>query len=92
MGHRPEDDSRMTPEQAFGRVLRAVREERHLSQEYLALESGYSREYISMLERGRKSPSLGAVFRLAQVLAVPPSELVRRTEAVQPTISERRQN
>ena len=79
----------MTPEQAFGQILRATREERHLSQERLALESGYSREYISMLERGRKNPSLLVIFRLARVLAISPSELVRRAEAMGPLIPER---
>jgi len=63
-----------------------------LSHERLALESDYSREYISLLERGRKSPSLGAVFRLAQVLAIPPSELVQRAEAMHPAIPERQHN
>ena len=79
----------MTPEEAFGQVLRAMREERQLSQEHLGLESGYSREYISMLERSRKNPSLLVIFRLARVLAISPSELVRRAEAAQPTIPER---
>ena len=76
----------MTPEQAFGQILRAMREERQLSQERLALESGYSREYVSMIERGHRNPTLVAIFRLAQVLAISPSELVRRTEARQPTL------
>jgi len=71
----------MTPEKAFGKVLREIRQEHSLSQEELGFESGYHRTYISLLERGRKSPSLNTIFQLAAALAVLPSEVVRRTEA-----------
>jgi transcriptional regulator with XRE-family HTH domain len=70
----------MTPEKAFGKVLREIRHERSLSQEELGFESGYHRTYISLLERGRKSPSLNTVFQLAAALGAPPSEILRRTE------------
>jgi regulator of PEP synthase PpsR (kinase-PPPase family) len=33
----------MTPEEAFGKVLREIRQERSLSQEELGLESNYHR-------------------------------------------------
>jgi transcriptional regulator with XRE-family HTH domain len=71
----------MTLEMAFGKVLREIRNEHSLSQEELGFESGYHRTYISLLERGKKSPSLNTVFQLAAALAVPPSEILRRTEA-----------
>jgi transcriptional regulator with XRE-family HTH domain len=70
----------MTPEKAFGKVLREIRNEHSLSQEELGFESGYHRTYISLLERGRKSPSLNTVFQLAAALGVRPSEILRRTE------------
>jgi transcriptional regulator with XRE-family HTH domain len=68
------------PERIFGRVLQELRLERGLSQEGLALDSGYHRTYISLLERGRNVPSLRTIFRLASVLQVAPSELVHRVE------------
>lgn len=71
----------MTPEQAFGQILREARTERGLSQERLALESGYSLNYISRLERGLNSPTLGCLFRLAAVLGASAAELVRETQA-----------
>jgi transcriptional regulator with XRE-family HTH domain len=71
----------MTPEEAFGKVLREIRQEHSLSQEELGFESGYHRTYISLLERGRKSPSLNTLFQLAAALGVSPSQIVRRTEA-----------
>jgi transcriptional regulator with XRE-family HTH domain len=70
----------MTPEEAFGKVLKEIRHERSLSQEELGFESGYHRTYISLLERGRKSPSLNTIFQLATALGIPPSEILRRTE------------
>jgi DNA-binding XRE family transcriptional regulator len=53
----------MTPEEAFGKVLRDIRQEHFLSQEELGFESGYHRTYISLLERGRKNPSLNTIFQ-----------------------------
>jgi DNA-binding XRE family transcriptional regulator len=68
------------PRRKFGRVLQEVRLARGISQEELALESGYYRTYISLLERGRNVPSLRTIFRLASVLQIAPSELVHRVE------------
>ncbi len=70
----------MTPEEAFGKVLREIRHEHSLSQEELGFESNFHRTYISLLERGRKSPSLNTVFQLSATLGVLPSEILRRTE------------
>ena len=65
----------------FGQVLRELRTERGLSQEELGFESDYHRTYISQLERGQKNPSLKAIFRLARVLGITPSEMIRRIES-----------
>ncbi len=68
-------------ERLFGRVLQKLRTERGLSQEELGFESDYHRTYISQLERGQKNPSLKAIFRLARVLGIRPSEMIRRIES-----------
>lgn len=57
-----------------------MRHERGLSQEQLAFEGGLHRTYISLLERGLRSPNLSTVSRLAEVLGVTPSERVARAE------------
>ena len=65
-------------ERAFGRALREAREKAVLSQEALALESGYHPTYISMLERGLYSPSVRTIFSLARVLKISPAVLMER--------------
>jgi transcriptional regulator with XRE-family HTH domain len=46
----------------------------------LALESGFDRTYISLIERGINSPSIRVVVGIAAILKVPPSKIVRRME------------
>jgi transcriptional regulator with XRE-family HTH domain len=70
----------VSPETAFGRVLRRIRESRSLSQDDLGAKSGYHRTYIGQLERGEKSPSLRTLFNLASTLGAAPSEIVRQVE------------
>ncbi|MEW6586935.1 MAG: helix-turn-helix transcriptional regulator [Nitrospirota bacterium] len=64
----------------FGKALKKLREDRGISQEELAYESGYHRTYISQLERGQKSPSMQTIFQLASALNVKPSEIVHAVE------------
>ncbi|ABW66746.1 helix-turn-helix domain-containing protein [Desulfosudis oleivorans] len=67
-------------EELFGNALKQIRKRKGFSQEELGLESGYHRTYISLLERGKKSPSLKTIFRLAETLQVKPSELIKLIE------------
>jgi transcriptional regulator with XRE-family HTH domain len=55
--------------------LSAFRRERKLSQATVARSSGMSLSYISMLERGQRSPSLEALEALAKAIGVPPESL-----------------
>lgn len=66
----------ISPEVAFGRVLRRIRESQALSQEEVAARSGYHRTYIGQLERGEKSPSLGTLFALSSTLRVSPKDII----------------
>lgn len=71
-----------TPEQAFGEVVKAARTKLGWAQEKLADESGLHRTYVSQLERGLKSPTLGAMHKLAVALGRPLSELIEETYAL----------
>jgi transcriptional regulator with XRE-family HTH domain len=57
--------------QRFGQHLLAARVKRGLSQRDLATRCGLTQSYLSLLERGARSPSLVQVARLAEVLYVP---------------------
>ena len=70
----------MNIEKIFGLVLKDVRREKGLSQEELGFESGYHRTYISLLERGLRSPSLSTIYRLSASLGISPSELIKKVE------------
>ena len=64
----------------LGRVLRAERERKQLSQDELGHRAGYSRNYIGLVEQGKTSPSVRALFNIATALGVRPSLLIRRAE------------
>jgi transcriptional regulator with XRE-family HTH domain len=70
----------MTIQTAFGLTLKKLRQEKGLSQEALATHSGFHRTYISLLERGEKSPSLSTLDRLSQALDISLSEFVDAIE------------
>ncbi|MBB6690021.1 helix-turn-helix transcriptional regulator [Cohnella xylanilytica] len=72
----------MSIEVIFGQQLRKIREERKLSQEELALRSKLDRTYISLLERGKRRPTLNTIFALAAQLDIAPSEIVRIVETI----------
>lgn len=47
-----------------------------LTQEHLAEVSGFTQQYISDLERGRRNPTAVTLFELAQALGATPVELL----------------
>jgi transcriptional regulator with XRE-family HTH domain len=57
--------------------LRAVRTSKKLSQEAVAVKAHLSVSYISMLERGERTPPLDTLETLAKALAVPALELLQ---------------
>ena len=69
----------LTLEKAFGAVLKKTRESKELTQLELAEKSDFDVTYISLLERGRRQPSLKAFLSIAKALEIPPVELLRRT-------------
>jgi transcriptional regulator with XRE-family HTH domain len=68
--------------EAFGRLLKELREERGLSQSELALESDLDQTFVSLLERGRRQPSLLSLFALCKALDIEPHIMVRRLQVV----------
>jgi transcriptional regulator with XRE-family HTH domain len=73
-------------------VLVTLREERRVTQEQLAFDSGYHPKYISLLERGKNSPSLTAILEISRALDITGAELVRRVENLLPGNRRRRRD
>ena len=56
----------------FGKLVRAYREQRKWTQEELADKWGYTREYVSQVERGKRNlDRTDQVVRLAEILEIP---------------------
>lgn len=59
-----------------GRNVRQIRTQLGLTQEQLADRSGFSQQYISDLERGRRNPTIVSLYELAQALHATPVDLL----------------
>ena len=60
----------------FAGNVRRIRLKKKLSQKALAEKVGISVSYVSMLERGQRSPPLETVEKVAKALAVAPALLL----------------
>ena len=61
---------------AIGAKLRAVREKLGMSQEEVAERAGVDRTYISILERGLKSPTLDTMEKICAALGTLPERVI----------------
>ena len=60
----------------LGARIREIRKRHGLSQEALAAKAGLSVSYISMLERGQRTPPLDTLESLAKALSVSATSLL----------------
>jgi transcriptional regulator with XRE-family HTH domain len=72
-----------TISERFGQVIKAVRERQGISQEKLAELAEIDRTYVSMIERGKRHPTLEVAGRIADALSMKLSEVIRRAEKTQ---------
>jgi transcriptional regulator with XRE-family HTH domain len=70
----------LDPAIAFGLVLRRLRKEAGLTQEKLALDAGIDRNFVSLIERGINQPTIRILFKLADILQIQPSKILRQVE------------
>lgn len=68
-------ESEKTLKLALGRVVKNLRKQANLSQGELAERADLDRTYISLLERGERSPKLPTFFAVARGLKIEPAEL-----------------
>lgn len=57
-----------------------LRREKGLTQEQVEERSGFSQQYLSSLERGRRNPTVITLYELAQALGVSHMDLVASDE------------
>ncbi len=75
MAKRDQKDSGLG-KRTFGDLVRVYREQMGLSQSELAERWGYTREYVSLVERGkRKLDQIEQVYHLADILEIPQEQL-----------------
>jgi transcriptional regulator with XRE-family HTH domain len=65
-----------TLEEAFGQVLRKLRESRGFKQVDVSAATGYSQRTVGMIERGEKSPTLRTIEDFATFYDVPLERLI----------------
>lgn len=59
-----------------GRNFARIRREKGLTQEQVEARSGFSQQYLSGLERGKRNPTVITLYELAEALGVSHVELV----------------
>lgn len=64
----------------LGDHLRAAREKAKLSQEKVAAVARISREYVSQIEGGKKSPTFNVLVRICWAIGVDIGEIARNAE------------
>jgi transcriptional regulator with XRE-family HTH domain len=67
----------MDMRELVGRNVKRIREGKGLTQEKLAELSGFSQQYISGLEQGRRNPTIVTLYEFATALGVSHMDLVR---------------
>lgn len=65
-----------------GRNFARLRREKGLTQEEVQVRSGFSQQYLSSLERGRRNPTIITLYELARALGVSHVALVEPDDQV----------
>jgi len=66
----------LKPEEAFGLVLKDLRNNKNISQEKLALDGELDRTFISLMERGLRQPSLTTILQISDALNIKADVLI----------------
>jgi transcriptional regulator with XRE-family HTH domain len=71
--------TRAVEPQVIGEHIRRLRRKRHVSVRSFAAQTGFSPSFISQLENGQVSPSLGSMHKIAEALDVTLGEFFAAT-------------
>jgi transcriptional regulator with XRE-family HTH domain len=70
----------MISKNEIGRRIKKVREEQHLTLKNVEAKAGISATHISEIERGKTSPTIGALIRIADALGKDPAYFIEEDE------------
>jgi len=70
----------------LGRRIRRIRQEKGLTLKEIEARVGVSATHISEIERGKTSPTIQALEKIAQAMGVLPSHLIDLPQVARPTV------
>lgn len=79
----------MWEKEIFGEIVQEERKAQKISQERMAQLTGLDRTFISLIENGKRCPTLTTILKISAVLKIPASELLAKLEARCPECSDR---
>lgn len=72
-----------------GRNFARLRREKRLTQEEVEARSGFSQQYLSGLEQGRRNPTIVTLYELAEAIGVSHVDLVLPDEEARAKVRRR---
>jgi len=66
---------------AIGKAIKRCRDEKNMSQEVLSGLANIDRSHLSKIELGLRSPTLNALYKLADALEINASEILKMVES-----------
>ena len=70
----------MDMRKTVGHNFRRIRLEKDLTQEAVETLSGFSQQYLSGLEKGRRNPTIITLYEISKALGVEPIDLLKPIE------------
>ena len=64
----------------FSELLRQARLKAGMTQDELAAKVRLTREYVSLLERGKRTPTIHVFIRLTRALGLAPADMIVQVE------------
>jgi transcriptional regulator with XRE-family HTH domain len=64
----------------LGKLIKQARLKAEMTQEDLAAKASLTREYVSLLERDKRSPTIEVFIRLVRALGLSPAEVILDVE------------
>jgi transcriptional regulator with XRE-family HTH domain len=80
----------MNEEEIFGKIIQEERKAKKISQEKLSNLTGLDRTFISLIENGKRNPTLATILKISLALEVSPSELFQKFESQSPDFQHNR--